>query len=272
MRRISALPVPGLRALRHAFLGLFVLGSLNGCLSTSIRYLDVRGRAPTPSTLPLLAPSPNTRATVRVGAGLSGTTSPGAQDPHATLDLQVPSVSGQIDGILFLGSHVVLGYRQVVEGGDVLLGIVGRPGPFEILGYGATGLRRFPLDRTFERTVSVAGFASDTFVDTVFLDSRTWSVASTIGLSCLTNLVDGRLQPFASASLQMGPRLSGEMGGDTERDRALTFGAATFDVGARAHLTTRIAATAGAGLVGGTGTFDDTWGRGFATLEWTLTR
>lgn len=274
MRRIPHILTRGLPVVARGGWALVLLGSLSGCLfSGRGRYLEVRGTVPTPSTLPVLAPSTATRASLRVGAGLSSTTSPSAHDPQVNLDLRAPLSSGQVDGLVSLGSHVVLGYRQVVEGGDVLFGIVGRPGPFQILGYGATGLRRFRLDRTYEHSFSNAGFSDGGDPpDTIFLSSRTLGIASTIGLSCLTNLAEGRLQPFVSASLQMGPRLAGEIGGNTYRDESLAFGAATLDVGTRVNFTTHIGVTVGAGLVSGTGVFHDTWARGFAALEWSLGR
>lgn len=246
---------------------------LSGCLfSPTVRYLEVHGTAPTPSTLPLLVPSKETRASLRAGVGLASTTAPATRHPYTSLDVRIPETTWQIDGLLSLGSHVVLGYRQVPEGGDLLLGITGRPGPFEILGYGAAGLRHVGLDRTFTRSNEEGWLFSDNGPDdTLSTSDGTLGLATTIGLSCLTSLADRRLQPFLSASLQMGPRLAGDSG-STPREEALTFGAATFDLGARAHLTPRIAATAGAGLVRGTGTFDDTWARGFATMEWTLRR
>lgn len=246
---------------------LLALASLSGCLSTSIRYLEVRGKVPTPTTLPVLAPPSETRAIARVGAGLSSDTRPGASSPGTTLDLQVPRGTGQIDGLIYLGSHVVLGYRQLLDGGDLLFGIVGRPGPLEILGYGAAGIRNFRLVRRFERTITSSGFSStDPYLDTVVVSSGTEGPTATVGLSCLTSLADRRLQPFASASLQMGPRLSGD-GGDTDSDEALSFGAATIDAGIRANFHSRIGATAGVGFVQGTGVFHDGWGRAFAALE-----
>ena len=255
-------------------MALILSGSLSGCLfSGTVRYLEVRGTAPTPSTLPVLAPSAETRASLRAGAGLASTTAPTAQDPHATLDLRVPLATGQIDGLVSLGSHVVLGYRHVPEGGDLLFGIVGRPGPFEILGYGAAGLRLFRLERTFTGSNDDGWlFSSDVVDDTLATSGRTLGLTTTVGLSCLTSLADRRLQPFVSANLQMGPRLAGELGGNTDRDESLAFGAATIDVGARANFTPQVAATAGAGLVRGTGVFHDGWARGFAALEWRLGR
>lgn len=273
MQRPPQIAPNGLPLICRWLCALVLLGNLSGCLSTTIRYLDVRGTVPSPSTLPVLAPSSETRASVRVGTGLSSTTRPGAQAPDATLDLRVPLWTGQADGLLSLGSHVVLGYRHVPEGGDLLFGIVGRPGPFEILGYGAAGLRRIQLDRRFERTVSSSGFAADEdVVDTVASSSRRLGPTATVGLSCLTSLADRRLQPFASASLQMGPRLAGDGGGDTPRDEALSFGSAAIDVGARANLPSQIGATAGVGFVQGTGVFHDGWARGFVALEWRLGR
>lgn len=260
-----------------AYRGIWALalfGSLSGCLSSgTVRYLEVRGKLPTPSTLPVLAPSVTTRASVRIGSGLSSTTHPVAQDPTANLDLRVPTWSGQVDGLLSLGSHVVLGYRQVPEGGDVLFGIVGRPGPFEILGYGGAGLRRFRLERTFVGSTEDQGFfSSEVIDDTVASSSRTLGLATTIGVSCLTSFANSRLQPFVSASLQMGPRLAGEAGGHTPRDEDLSFGSASFDVGARANFTPQVGATAGAGFVQGTGVFQEGWARGFAAVEWRMGR
>lgn len=251
-------------------LGGISLGALSGCGMTHDRYLELRGRAPSVNAYPYLAPSSTTRAALRVAGGVPTTTNPTANAPHGTADLSLPPWDGQVDGFLAIGPNGLVGTRYWPGSVDLFVGAHGHSGALQILGVGGVGMREFRLDRVVERTLNPVGINPDeVFVDTIALSSSTVSFVGSLSISCLANLPDSRVQPFLAASLQFGPRLSGDSG-NTGDSGAISFGSAAFDAGIRTPITDHFAATLGIGYLRGTGVFDDGWGRGFAALEWRI--
>lgn len=251
-------------------LGGISLGALSGCGVTHDRYLDVRGRAPSVNAYPYLAPTSTTRATMRVAGGVPTTTNPTARAPHGTTDLSLPPWDGQVDALLAIGPNGLVGTRYWPGSVVFFVGAHGHSGPLQILGVGGVGMRKFRLDRVVEGSSHPSGISRGLgSVDTVALSSPTVGIVGSLSISCLANLPDSRVQPFLAASLQFGPRLSGE-GGITGDSGAISFGSAAFDAGIRTPLGDHFAATMGVGALRGTGVFDDGWGRGFAALEWRM--